>query len=176
MPVETRSQSQKRLQALCRDVIAKDEYWPESAVISNENIHFYYSECFEPNFQHWPRCFELKPKVVTLDFELVIAMLQLRKLIPMSTFDKTCSKYDLVFYCRATHPTKPKTTFSLVFEDVVFPNHQSDFDCTVKALSERGKTLIDSVYSLEIFKTHHSGYKLTKISSVEIRIPAVLLD
>ena len=175
MPVETRSQSQKKLQALYRDVIVNDEYWPDSAVITGENIHFYYNEFFEHDFLHWPRCFELTPKLETLDFELVIAMMQLRKLIPMSTSSES-SKYDLVFYYRAAHPNKPPATFTLSFEEVVFPNHQSDFECAVKALTERGKSLVDSIYSMDSFKTTHLGYKLTKIDRVEIRLPAVHIN
>src|SRR5271156_4684543 len=102
-------------------------------------------------------------------------MMQLRKLIPKSTCNES-SKYDLVFYYGAAHPNKPPVTFTPSFEEVVFPNHQSDFHCAVKALTERGKSLVDSIYSMDSFKTTHLGYKLTKIDRVQIRLPAVHIN
>src|SRR5271156_3597835 len=98
-----------------------------------------------------------------------MALLNLRCLIPPSTYNEKSSQYDIQFCCIAQHPEKPPTALTISYEDFIFPDDKTEFECKAGKLAADGHKKIEVLHTSDWFKTKYPGHTLTKIGEIEIR-------
>ena len=170
MAPQTRSQTRKMLLQCARNTINSFEYMPDAnEFFSPADPPQYYKEFFECDFKLWPNVFRLTPKIETLDFELVMSMLNLRRLIPQSMYNEKSSQYDISFCCIGQHADKRPTTLTLSYEDYFYPNDATEFECKVGKLAEDGNNEIKGIQNSDWFLRKYPDFKLVRIGEIELK-------